>query len=109
MITVEDPEPSLVHWCEKNLIMANPQYAKLIRMGKKTWGIERNIVFYTWYQGKLILPRGLLKMPSGGVLLPDPATGLSGACSPGSQVGKAGDHRDALRCRKNRNSAAGHR
>ncbi len=61
MITVEDPEPSLVHWCEKNLIMANPQYAKLIRMGKKAWGIERNIVFYTWYQGRLILPRGLLK------------------------------------------------
>lgn len=61
MITVEDPEPSLVRWCEKNLIMANPQYAKLIRMGKKAWGVERNIVFYTWYQGKLILPRGLLK------------------------------------------------
>lgn len=61
MITIEDPEPGLVRWCEQNLVMANPQYAKLIRMGKRAWGTSRNIVFYMWYQAKLILPRGLLK------------------------------------------------
>lgn len=61
VITVENPAPSLVRWCEENLIMANPQYFKLVRMGKKAWGIEKNIVFYMWYQGKLVLPRGLLK------------------------------------------------
>lgn len=61
VITVENPAPSLVRWCEKNLIMANPQYFKMVSMGKKAWGIEKNIVFYMWYQGRLILPRGLLK------------------------------------------------
>ena len=61
VITVEDPDSSLVSWCNRNLIIPNPQHAKLVKMGKKAWGVERNIVFYTWFDGKLILPRGLLK------------------------------------------------
>ena len=61
MITIQHPDPKLLDWCNANLVMDNPAYFKLIRMGKRAWNIPQKIVFYKYYDGTLILPRGCLK------------------------------------------------
>lgn len=61
VISIEQPEPELLTWCNNHLVMANPAYAKLINMGRRPWNIPSSIVFYAWYDGRLVLPRGILK------------------------------------------------
>lgn len=61
VIRIESPPQELITWCNDHLVMANPAYAKLIRMGRRPWSVPPSIVFYAWYDGVLILPRGLLK------------------------------------------------
>lgn len=61
MITVHQPDPKLVDWCNDNLVMDNPNYYKMLRMGKRVWNIPQKIVFYYYHDGQLILPRGCLK------------------------------------------------
>ncbi len=61
IITIKNPPQELIQWCNSNLIFPNPAYAKLIRMGKRVYGIPKNFVYYKWHNEELILPRGLLK------------------------------------------------
>ena len=61
VIRIENPPQGLITWCNNHLVMANPAYAKLIRMGRRPWSVPPSIVFYAWCDGTLILPRGLLK------------------------------------------------
>nr|DAL84390.1 MAG TPA: Type I site specific restriction modification protein [Caudoviricetes sp.] len=58
---MEQPPQEFITWCNDHLVMANPAYAKLLNMGHRPWSIPASIVFYSWYDGRLILPRGLLK------------------------------------------------
>lgn len=60
-IMVQNPTPELLQWCNENLVIDNPEYHKMLRMGKRAWNIPKKIVFYTYHDGKLLLPRGLLK------------------------------------------------
>lgn len=61
VICMEQPPQEFITWCNDHLVMANPAYAKLLNMGHRPWSIPASIVFYSWYDGRLILPRGLLK------------------------------------------------
>lgn len=61
VITVRQPDAELLAWCNDNLVMDNPAYYKLLRMGKRVWNIPQKIVCYKYYNGELILPRGCLK------------------------------------------------
>ena len=61
VIRIEQPPQELITWCSNQLVMANPAYAKLLNMGRRPWSIPPSIVFYSWYDGRLVLPRGLLK------------------------------------------------
>ena len=61
VICMEQPPQEFITWCNDHLVMANPAYAKLLNMGRRPWSIPASIVFYSWYDGRLILPRGLLK------------------------------------------------
>lgn len=59
MISIEQPPQELITWCNDHLVMANPACAKLLNMGRRPWSIPSSIVFYSWYDGRLVLPRGL--------------------------------------------------
>ena len=61
VIRIEQPSQKLITWCSNQLVMANPAYAKLLNMVRRPWSIPPSIVFYSWYDGRLVLPRGLLK------------------------------------------------
>lgn len=61
IITVQQPDPKLMQWCNEKMVMENPSYYRLLRMGKRVWNIPQKIVFYKYYNGNLILPRGVLK------------------------------------------------
>jgi len=61
IISIEDPPHELIAWCNDRLVMANPAYSKLLKMGRRPWNIPSSIVFYKWHDGQLLLPRGLLK------------------------------------------------
>lgn len=61
IITVQQPDAKLLDWCNQHLIIENPSYYKLMRMGRRAWNIPQKIVFYKYYDGRLILPRGCLK------------------------------------------------
>jgi len=61
VISIEQPPQELITWCNDHLVMANPACAKLLNMGRRPWSIPASIVFYSWYDGRLVLPRGLLK------------------------------------------------
>lgn len=61
IISIENPPHELIAWCNDRLVIANPAYAKLLRMGRRPWNVPSNLVFYTWHEGRLHLPRGLLK------------------------------------------------
>lgn len=61
VISIEQPPQALITWCNDHLVMVNPAYAKLVNMGRRPWNVPQNIVFYSWYDGRLVLPRGLLK------------------------------------------------
>lgn len=60
-IMVQNPTPELLQWCNENLVIDNPEYHKMLRMGKRAWNIPKKIVFYTYHDGRLLLPRGVLK------------------------------------------------
>lgn len=61
VIMVEQPHPQLLAWCNEHLVMDNPAYFKMLRMGRRPWNIPQKIVFYRYFDNRLILPRGCLK------------------------------------------------
>ncbi len=61
VITVEHPSPELLHWCEKNLTLSNPEYAKKMRMGFWVGNTPKTLCLYEIRGGKLIIPYGCLK------------------------------------------------
>lgn len=60
-ITVEYPSKELVRWCEKNLIISNPEYAKKLRMHFWLGDTPKNLYLYESHGEALILPYGVLR------------------------------------------------
>ncbi len=60
-LTVTDPSLELVQWCKKNLVLANPEYAKKARMGFWLGDTPKTIALYENRGKDLVLPFGVLR------------------------------------------------
>ena len=60
-LVVEEPTAELTKWCEKNLIIQNPEYTKKARMGFSVYGVPKRISFYEIRGQTLVLPYGTLQ------------------------------------------------
>jgi hypothetical protein len=45
-IVVRDATDGLKDWCKTALVIANPDFYKAERAGRKVWGIPRNLYLY---------------------------------------------------------------
>lgn len=60
-LVVEEPTAELEKWCEKNLIIQNPEYTKKARMGFSVYGVPKRISLYEIRGQTLVLPYGTLQ------------------------------------------------
>lgn len=60
-LVVEEPTTGLTKWCEKNLIIQNPEYTKKARMGFSVYGVPKRISLYEIRGQTLVLPYGTLQ------------------------------------------------
>lgn len=60
-LIVSDPTPAVKAYCDKNLVIDNPDYYKLERMGKWTGGTPSRLWLYERMDGDLWLPFGCLQ------------------------------------------------
>lgn len=60
-IRIEQSTPALRRWIQKEYTIDNPEYIKLIRLGKKAWGVPRTLKLYEQYDDTIILPYGCLQ------------------------------------------------
>lgn len=60
-LVVEEPTAELTKWCEKNLIIQNPEYTKKARMGFSVYGVPKRISLYEIRGQTLVLPYGTLQ------------------------------------------------
>lgn len=60
-ITVEHPSSELVQWCNKNLVISNPEYAKKLRMHFWLGNTPKELCLYESHGDSLILPFGVLR------------------------------------------------
>lgn len=58
---VTDPTPEVERWCNENLVIPNPEYAKKKRMGFWTGNIPRELVMYEIMGDKWVIPYGCLR------------------------------------------------
>ena len=60
-LKISDPTPELEQWCKKNLVVDNPDYYKLERLGKWMGRTPRTIQLYETNGSQLWLPFGALQ------------------------------------------------
>lgn len=60
-LVVEEPTTELEKWCEKNLIIQNPEYTKKARMGFSVYGVPKRISLYEIRGQTVVLPYGTLQ------------------------------------------------
>lgn len=60
-IRITDPSPEIITWCQKNLILANPDYAKKARMGFWLGNTPKSLYLYEIHGGEVVIPYGCLK------------------------------------------------
>lgn len=60
-IYVQDPTHDVIEYCQKNLILANPEFYKKEKMGKWTGNTPRYIYLYEQVGNNVILPFGCLR------------------------------------------------
>ena len=60
-ITITDPSPEIITWCQHNLKIANPDYAKKARMGFWLGNTSKDLYLYEVHGGNLVLPFGTLR------------------------------------------------
>ena len=58
--TIENPSPELLRYCEENLVLANPEYAKKVRMGFWLGDTPKTIALYEIHGDILVLPYGVM-------------------------------------------------
>lgn len=61
-IRIDKPEPALLDWCKKNLVIANPEYAKKARMHLWLGNTPKTFSLMEWDGETLVLPYGCLKI-----------------------------------------------
>lgn len=61
VLKVQNYTPEFKRWCDKELVMPNPEYAKKARMGFWLHDTPKNLSLYEIRAGTLILPFGILK------------------------------------------------
>lgn len=59
-LTVKNPTKEMSGWCKRNLVIANPDYAKKSRMGFWTGNTPKTLSLYETNGDNLILPFGVL-------------------------------------------------
>ena len=60
-IRITDPSPEIITWCQNNLKLANPDYAKKVRMGFWVGNTPKYLFLYEMRGGELVIPYGCLK------------------------------------------------
>lgn len=60
-LTVTDPTPDMLMWCKRNLIIANPDYAKKARMNLWLGNTPKTLSLYETRGNELVLPFGMLR------------------------------------------------
>ena len=60
-ITITDPTPEIITWCQSNLKIPNPDYAKKLRMGFWVGNTPKDLYLYEIHGGELKIPYGCLK------------------------------------------------
>lgn len=60
-ITITEPTPEIITWCQHNLKIPNPEYSKKARMGFWLGNTPQWLYLYEVHGGKIILPYGCLK------------------------------------------------
>lgn len=60
-ITISNPTPEVITWCQTNLKLANPEYAKKVRMGFWVGNTPKDLYLYEIHGGELVIPYGCLK------------------------------------------------
>lgn len=60
-IRISNPTPAIQKWCKENLVLDNPDYYKLERMGKWTGNTPQSIWLYEKMGNELWLPFGCLQ------------------------------------------------
>lgn len=60
-ITITNPTPELITWCQTNLKLPNPEYAKKARMGFWLGDTPKDLYLYEIHGGELVIPYGCLK------------------------------------------------
>lgn len=60
-IRITDPSPEMLTWCQTNLKLPNPEYAKKVRMGFWVGNTPKHLYLYEVHGGDLVIPYGCLK------------------------------------------------
>lgn len=60
-IKIENPNPNIIDYCERNLTIDNPDYITAQRLGRYLGNIEKRIKLYVKNGSSVILPFGCLK------------------------------------------------
>lgn len=60
-VKITNPSPELITWCQNNLKLANPDYAKKVRMGFWVGNTPKDLYLYEIHGGELVIPYGCLK------------------------------------------------
>lgn len=60
-IRITDPSPEIITWCNANLKLPNPDYAKKSRMGFWVGNTPKHLYLYEMHGDELVLPYGCLK------------------------------------------------
>ena len=60
-ITITNPSPEVLTWCQNNLKLPNPDYAKKARMGFWLGDTPKHLYLYEMRGGDVVIPYGCLK------------------------------------------------
>ena len=60
-IGITNPTPEIITWCQTNLKLPNPDYAKKTRMGFWVGNTPKDLYLYEFHGGELVIPYGCLK------------------------------------------------
>lgn len=60
-LTVTEPTKEMLMWCKRNLVIANPEYAKKARMGFWLGDTPKTLSLYEVRGNELVLPFGVLR------------------------------------------------
>ena len=60
-ITISNPSPEVLTWCQTNLKLPNPDFTKKARMGFWVGNTPKHLYLYEMHGGDVVIPYGCLK------------------------------------------------